>query len=115
MRRVCLEVRPRPSGYGVTAFIWLAWTWCPSTCSLTIDRSGHHSPRSHERWLAMSEGALVWSEVRLRPAGFGGQPSLACQPKLAPSDDQASEGWCGRGDSNPHTLASASPSNWRNG
>ncbi len=26
--------------------------------------------------------------------------------------DHASEGWCGRGDSNPHGIATASPSSW---
>jgi hypothetical protein len=39
--------------------------------------------------------------VRLRVSRFGGQPSLACQPKPA----QAGEGWSGRRGSNPRPTA----------
>ena len=64
----------------------------------------------------MSEGA-VWRGPPSPLGGFGGT-AFAChwlaQPKLTRGEWQAevSEGWCGRGDSNPHTLASASPSSW---
>jgi hypothetical protein len=36
---------------------------------------------------------------------------MACQAKLR-AQRAFSEAWCGRGDSNPHALASASPSSW---
>ena len=48
--------------------------------------------------------------VRLRQ-GYGGQPSRGLRA-VAHASRQVSEGWCGRGDSNPHGLATASPSSW---
>ena len=45
-----------------------------------------------------------------QPSPVTGLPSRS-SPE-ASGKPMVSEGWCGRGDSNPHTLASASPSSW---
>ena len=61
---------------------------------------------------------LRYGPVRgLPPVASAGQPSpwLACPAVARPRGSgkpRVSEGWCGRGDSNPHALASASPSSW---
>ena len=44
------------------------------------------------------------------PSPVAGLPSRS-SPEVS-GKPMVSEGWCGRGDSNPHTLASASPSSW---
>ena len=61
--------------------------------------------------------------VRLRNGSAGDIPPVASAGQTSsglprrssrPAVGQASEVWCGRRDSNPHTLASASPSSWGN-
>jgi hypothetical protein len=79
----------------------------PSTPDLTLSRSGDHSTRTGS-WLAESEQVIRG----------GRPPSLVCwlanrsSPSRSARRAQVSEGWCGRGDSNPYALASASPSSW---
>ncbi len=84
---------------------WCVWGLC-------------RCPRGGDQDVHLRKAAGGWSSSRC----YGGQPSpegewLAnrSSPSRSASHAQVSEGWCGRGDSNPHALAGASPSRDRAG
>jgi hypothetical protein len=75
-------------------------TWTPPmmTCSKT-------SPTEGSRWMFSSPERI---SLQHRNIGAASRP-LLCRMSMA---DRLLGSWCGRGDSNPYGIATASPSSW---